>query len=161
MKRAVHARSVAVVLLGVSVFLLSTELPAAQEATVTVLAIRASNEKKPIDPRLKELAAKLRKLFPYQHFELDSRQSQKGDLGKKITFRLPEKHVLKVTALEKREDGTVKVRCVLMAPDPRPTGGGKMKTISKVTVTLPRREYYPVATLKSDHGVRIILISAE
>jgi len=161
MKRTAVVRAIRDAGLTLAVLLtLNPGALAAEKATVTVLAIRASQTKGSIDPQLKGIADKLKGVVAFKSLKLLSRQSRSGPYGEKQTFALPEKMELVVTPLEER-DGSVRLGIVLLRPRPNAPPRAEKKTVLNMKATLQRKRGFPIVGPALEEGRLVLVVSAE
>jgi len=136
---------------------LAVSAAAADKVTVTVLAIKASDVKAPIDAKLKDLAKQLKGAVSFKSLQLLSEKSRSGPYGKKQSFSLPEKMVLTVTPLEKPED-RIRLRVLLQRPKPNAPADAKKQTVVNMKITLPSKQGFPIVGPKLSDGGRLVLV---
>ncbi len=91
-------------LLTAGLFLIGAHAASAQsrpcDVVVHIKSVLASDMEEPIDPQLKELQRKLRLLFPFKAYHLESHSDAETRCGKMIEFTLPGGRILHVQPRE-------------------------------------------------------------
>ena len=139
---------------------LAVGVAAAEKATVTVLAIQATDTEGPIDPKLKDIAEKLKGVVAFKSLKLLSRQSRGGPYGEKQVFGLPEKMELVVTPLEER-DGSIRLSILLLRLLQEDGRTVKKPISPPMTVTVPREQGFPIVGPSLKEGRLVLVVSAE
>ncbi len=161
MKGAAVVRSICSAGLTVGLLLaLAAGAAAAEKATVTVLAIQASDTEGPIDPKLKDIAEKLKGVVAFKSLKLLSQQSHTGLYNKKQTFALPEKMELAVTPLEQR-DGSIRLSILLLRLRKEGSRTVKKPISPPMKVTVPRKQGFPIVGPSLKEGRLVLVVSAE
>lgn len=124
--------------------------PAAESVTVEVWAIRATTRNTEVSPELRNLARQLRRQFKFTGLKLEGRKTDRAELNKTVSSRMPGNYEVVVTPLRKEgERVTLRVEAYERRPD-----GRKKRADYKITINAGCFQFW--GGLALDHGDELI-----
>jgi len=161
---SVRRAAAAVVVLWLALGWCMVAAAADDEAKVTVKEILASKEKKDyVDPKLKEVARQLGKMFKYNVYKLHATHMRKLKVNEKTDMLLTDGYKLNVKLLDVRGDGKDRKVQLQLTVSKRVRKGNKTvyDKIGQIKFRVQNRVYFLLGCGRTRSGFLILGITGE